>query len=109
MTLPSQFSDLNGFLEKWDQPDTNARYAVRLSSTMEELREFYGAMLPRVEEIKTHLDGKNFADYNDADKSLGRLMFAVGIVGPAVDIFHQQEVPDSGATSFFVVDEPHLN
>ncbi len=103
MSLPERFSELETYVEKWDRPDYNARYAVRLASSMEELRDFYAAMLERAEDIKSYLDRKSFAQYQDEDRRLARLMFAVSVVGPAVDIYRSPVVPDSGATSFEMV------
>ncbi|MDE0062272.1 MAG: hypothetical protein OXP09_17300 [Gammaproteobacteria bacterium] len=103
MSLPERFSELETYVEKWDQPDYNARYAVRLASSMEELRDFYAAMLERAEDIKSYLDRKSFDQYQDEDRRLARLMFAVSVVGPAVDIYRSPVVPDSGATSFEMV------
>ncbi len=109
MSLSKQFSDLASFVEKWDLPDYNARYAMRLSSSMEELKEFFSAMLGRAEDIKAYLDGIDFSQYSEADKRLARLMFALGVVGPAVEIYRRQRVPDSGAASFDMVIDPELN
>ena len=103
MSLPEQFSELEPHVEKWDLPDYNARYAVRLASSMEELRDFYAAMLERAEDIKSYLDRKSFDQYGEEDRRLARLMFAVSVVGPAVDIYRSSVVPDSGATSFEMV------
>ena len=100
MRLPERFSDLEVYVGKWDLPDYNARYATRLNSSMEELRDFYAAMLKRAEDIKSYLDRKSFDLYEEEDKRLARLMFAVSVVGPAVDIYRSPQVPDSGATSF---------
>ena len=103
MRLPEQFSDLEVYVEKWDLPNYNARYAARLGSSIEELRNFYAAMLGRAEDIKSYLDRKSFDRYEEEDKRLARLMFAVSVVGPAVDIYGSPVVPDSGATSFEMV------
>ena len=100
MSLPPQFSELSRFVGKWDLPDHNTRYDMRLSTSMEELKEFFSAVLDVVEQVKAYLDERPFADYSDEDKRLARLMFAFGVVGPAVEIFRAQRVPDSGATSF---------
>ena len=103
MSLPEQFSDLETHVGKWDLPDYNARYAVRLKSSMDELRSFYEAMLERADDIKSYLDPKPFDQYGEDDRRLARLMFAVSVVGPAVDIYRSPVVPDSGATSFEMV------
>ncbi len=103
MGLPEQFSDLEAYVGNWDLPDYNARYAARLNSSLDELREFYAAMLERAEDIKSYLDRKAFDRYEEEDKRLARLMFAVSVVGPAVDIYRNPVVPDSGATRFELV------
>lgn len=103
MSLPAQFSELETYVEKWDLLDYNARYAMRLNSTMDELRNFYAAMLERADDIKSYLDRKSFDQYKEEDRRLARLMFAVSVVGPAVDIYRSPVVPDSGATSFDMV------
>lgn len=103
MNLPEQFSDLEIYVDKWDLPDFYSRYAARLDSSMEELTNFYSVMLARAEDIKTYLDAMAFSDYQDMDKRLARLMFAMGVVGPAVDIFRSAVVPDSGASNFDMV------
>jgi hypothetical protein len=106
--LPPQFSELEPFVVKWAKPNFNERYAVRLSSSLDELKEFYSAVLPRAAEIKSYLDGKAFDAYLPPDKTLARLMFAISTVGSAVDIYNQPVVPDSGATSMRFLDEPEI-
>jgi hypothetical protein len=106
--LPPQFADLERFAQDWDLPGTNARYAKRLASRMEVMSSFFEAMMDRVEAVKAYLDSKSFGDYSDQDRRLARLMFAVGVVGPAVEIFRQPAVPDSAASAFVVVQEPEL-
>ncbi len=100
MSLPKQFSGLSRFADKWDLPDYNTRYNMRLSSSMEDLKDFFSAMLSVADEVKAYLDERPFAEYSEEDKRLARLMFAFGVVGPAVEMFRSQRVPDSGATSF---------
>jgi len=104
-SLPAEFADLERFIERWDLPSTNARYARRLSSPIEELKEFFEMMMSRVDRIKTFLDAKPFNEYTDQDRRLGRLMFALGVVGPAVEIFKQPPVTDSSAITFDVTHE----
>jgi hypothetical protein len=47
--LPPSFADLEPFAETWCLPMERARYARRLSSTMDEMQSLYDAVLPRVE------------------------------------------------------------
>ncbi|HLY56913.1 MAG TPA: hypothetical protein VKS60_15220 [Stellaceae bacterium] len=93
--LPEPFSELSGFVEKWDLPGTNERYACRLSSSIRELEDFHGALRARLPEIKAYLDGKPFADYTEDDRRLARLVFAWVPVAEAVEVFKQPRVPDS--------------
>ena len=106
--LPDAFSDLQVYVEKWDLPDYNARYAARLASSLDELQTFYAAMRERAEDIKSYLDRKSFDRYDEKDRCLARLMFAVSVVGPAVDIYRSPVVPDSGATNFELVLDAQL-
>jgi hypothetical protein len=106
--LPDGFAELEQFVSTWDLPGTNARYAKRLASNIDVMKEFFEAMLARVEDIKAHLDAKSFAEYSPEDRRLARLMFAVGVVGPAVEIFKQPEVPDTAASGFDVIQESEL-
>lgn len=109
MKLPEQFADLEVFVDAWDLPGTNERYAARLAASMPEMTRFFDAILPRAEAIKGYLDGKDLGSLNDEDQRLGRLMFAFAIVAGAVEIYRQPMVPDSGATEFEMVVEPELD
>lgn len=50
-TTLKQFKDLDQFLPGWALATENQRRAKRKSSTSGELKQFYDAMLPRLEEI----------------------------------------------------------
>ena len=106
--LPEGFAELEPFVEKWDLPDINSRYAARLSSGMGDMQAFNDAMVVRAEEIKSWLDGRSFDDYTDADRRLARLMFAYAVVAQSVEIYRQPAVPDAGSRMFDVVLEPKL-
>lgn len=54
--LPDRFAALAPFIKDWALADEQARYRKLHSSTLEELRDFYSAMLPRMEEILPCLD-----------------------------------------------------
>jgi hypothetical protein len=106
--LPAEFAELEPFLDQWDLPGTNERYARRLASSIGELESFFEVMMPRVARVSAYLDGKSFADYSDADRRLARLMFALGVVAPAVELFKRPTVPDTGAAGFTVTRETEL-
>lgn len=93
-TLPEEFSDLQGFVENWVRPTFMARYAARAASDMEALQRFYDALLPRMPSIMALLD-----QHADAEplpgpvETLMQLAMAFMVVSPAVELFHQPEVP----------------
>ena len=93
--LPSDFQHLTPFVAKWDHPGTNERYAERLSSTFDELQAFHQAVDHDFSSISAYLDAKAFADYDEADRRLARLVFAWLPVAEAVEVFKQPRVPDS--------------
>ena len=109
MRVPDSFAELDTFVDAWDHPDTNTRYAARLSSDMSEMTRFFEAMLAHAEDIKAYLDAKALAALDEQDRCLARLMFAFAIVAGAVEIYRQPRVPDSGATEFEMLVEPELS
>ena len=54
--LPSAFRDLQGFVEEWSLASEKDRHLKMLSSSIDELRIFYDAVLPRMDAIKEYLD-----------------------------------------------------
>lgn len=53
--LPHEFADLEHLAREWALPTEKARYFKLLSTSLEELRAFYAAMLPRAEAIVDYL------------------------------------------------------
>ena len=53
--LPPDFADLEPFAD-WAVHGERARYAKRVSSTMDELQAFYDAAFPRYEAAVEYLD-----------------------------------------------------
>ena len=48
--LPSGFAALEPFAERWCSATEPERWATRMSSSIDELQDFYDAILPRVSE-----------------------------------------------------------
>ena len=55
-TLPPRFAELAPFVADWALPTEHDRYHRLHRSTLEELRRFYDAMLPRMDEVLDYLD-----------------------------------------------------
>lgn len=97
-TLPSKFRDLDVFLD-WALPSETLRRQKREASTMEEIREFYDAMLARVQEILQHFRDAE-ATYGAPDKidsetkTLFALMLAFADASLSIEIHKSPIVPD---------------
>jgi len=104
--LPAEFADLEPFAKRWCLPNEPARYAARLSSTMEELQAFYDAMFPRGEVVLEYLDQFALDQMPDDAERLLQLMYALILVSFPVEAFHQPRIPDTGAAMFDFTIEP---
>ena len=104
--LPAEFADLEPYAERWCLPNEPARYAARLSSTMEELQAFYDAMFPRGEAVLDYLDQFALDRMPDDAERLLQLMYALILVSFPVEAFHQPQIPDTGAAMFDFTIEP---
>jgi hypothetical protein len=103
--LPAEFVDLEQFSD-WAIPTERARYAKRLSSTMDELQEFYDAASGRLEAGASYLEQFDVNVLPDDAKHLLWLFCSLVTVSFPVEVWRQPRVPDSGASSFDAVSEP---
>jgi len=105
MTLPAEFADLEPFAD-WAIPTEGARYAKRLSSTMDELQTFYDAAFPRLDAGASYLEQFDVNDTPDDAKRLLWLFCSLVTVSFPVEVWRQPKVPDSGSTVLDAVGEP---
>jgi len=104
--LPPEFADLERFAD-WCLPTEEERYQKRLSSTMEELQEFYDAAFPRLEAVIEYCDARLPLDQMPDDaKALIHLMQSLVNVSFPVEVWKQPRVIDSGATYLTCIEEP---
>jgi hypothetical protein len=106
-TLPSQFADLEPFAD-WAIPTERARYAKRVSSTMEELQAFYNAAFPRTDAVLEYLGQFPMDALPDDAKHLLWMYCALMTASFPVEVWRQSRVPDSGAASFDAISEPAI-
>ena len=104
-TLPADFSDLEPFAA-WAIPTERARYAKRLSSTMDELQAFYDAALARMDAAAAYLERFDINALPDDGKHLLWLYCSLMTASFPVEVWRQPRVPDSGAASFDAFVEP---
>lgn len=108
--MPSQFADLLPFLKNWSLQSQMARTEKRLSSNMEELTDFYNAMLPRMQEILDYLDQYSLQDMPEDANELLNLAYSMAEIAPAVEMFQQVYVtPTFDARNFLPTHEPVKN
>jgi hypothetical protein len=104
--MPAEFADLEPYAKDWSLAREPDRYAKRLSSSMEELQDFYGAIFPRAKEALAYLDQLDLDDLPDEALNLLRLLYSLSTISFAVDCFKQPKIPDSGSAYLDVVVEP---
>jgi len=91
--LPAEFKELEVFVPKWALAREIDRSNARWTSTMEELRAFYQAMLPRLDAIIDHLNRFSLDEMPAAEKRLFRLSLSMAEIADAVETFGAPEVP----------------
>jgi hypothetical protein len=92
--LPTGFEAAEAFVDTWVLPDAATRMAQRQASRIEDLRAFYGAMLPLGETALNHLREYQLGALPPKGERLLKLMLALAEVAPAVEWYNQPQVPD---------------
>jgi hypothetical protein len=105
-TLPSQFAALEPWVADWAKASRNERYAVRLAKSMEEIGAFYDAVAAVADEAMDYLNALDINDLPDDATRLLQLLYSMILVSYAVNVFHQQSVPDAGSAFFTQIVEP---
>lgn len=103
--FPPDFEALEPFAD-WAIPTEKARYAKRISSTMDELDAFYNVAFPFLESARERLENTSLEDAADQDKHLLWLFCSLITVAFPVEAWRQPRVPDAGASSIDAVVEP---
>jgi hypothetical protein len=104
-TLPAEFADLEPFAD-WAVHGERARYAKRISSTMDELQSFYDAAFARIDDALAYLERYEVEELPEEGQRLLWLYCALATVAFPVEAWRQPHVPDSGAASIDAVLEP---
>ena len=104
-TLPSDFAELEPYVD-WSLETEAERYAKRLSSSMDELQQFYDAAFPRLDDALRYLDAFELSALDEAATRLLWLCYSLVNASFPVEVWRQARVPDSGAASMDMVVEP---
>lgn len=93
-SLPEGFEGLAPFAALWGQLHTQEeRYLQRQQSTMTQIRDFYDATAPRLDEIFCHLEQFPMDALPDAEALLYRTALGLTEAAMAVEVFGQPCVP----------------
>jgi hypothetical protein len=104
--LPQQFAELEPFAQSWCLATERERYAQRMASTIEEMRAFYDAVVPRAEDAMTYLDQLPLDALPENATNLLHLLYSMVQVSFPVEVWRQPRVPDTGSASFDCFTEP---
>ena len=105
--LPKAFEHLSGHLgwAMWEEKDRMER---QVSSTVEELAEFYDAMLPHTGEIYKHLEKLDVsAEMSEEDRTLFSLAIAFAEIVDGVE-YYSPESTSASAMPRFEIGHPIL-
>jgi hypothetical protein len=104
--LPSAFAELEPYAETWCLATETERWNQRLSSSMAEMREFYDAFFPRLEEAIDYCDKYSLDDVPEDAVNLLHLIYSLVMVAMAVEIMHQPRPTDAADAVMVRVGEP---
>ena len=99
--LPSAFAELEKYAQTWCLASETGRWNTRISSTMAEMREFYDAFFPRLEEAIEYCDKFPLDSLPDDALNLLHLIYSLIMVAMSVEIMHQP-VPVSAADAVMI-------
>jgi hypothetical protein len=106
VTLPSAFAELEPYAETWCLRTETERWNRRLASGMAEMREFYDAFFPRLEEAIDYCDKFPLDDMPDDAINLLHLIYSLVMVAMAVEVFKQPKPTDSADAVITRISEP---
>ncbi|MBH0779729.1 hypothetical protein [Nocardia bovistercoris] len=104
--LPPAFEDLERFAESWCLATETERWTKRMNTPLADMRLFYDACFPRVEDAITYCDKFPLDDLPEDAINLLRLVYSLVMVSMAIEIFQQAKPVDSADAELERVAEP---
>jgi hypothetical protein len=89
LKLPKDFAGLEKFFETWCLATQTERHNKCVTSQMQELEEFYQAMLPRMDSIAEYLNQFPLQNLEADAQNLLNLSLSFIEVSLAVELFHE--------------------
>ena len=93
--LPSAFAELEDYARTWCLATETERWNARVNASMPQLREFYDAFFPRLEEAIDYCDKFPLDNVPDDALNLLHMIYSLIMVAMAVEIMHQPAPVDS--------------
>ena len=87
--LPSAFAELEPYAQTWCLATETERWNARMASSMSEMRAFYDAFFPRLEEAIEYCDKFALDGLPDDALNLLYLIYSLIMVAMAVEVMHQ--------------------
>ncbi len=106
--LPSEFADLERFAERWCLASEPERWARRHSSSIEEMRDLYETMSPRLEAALGYCDRFPLDDLPAEARNLMHLALSFVMVSFPVEVWNGPRIPDIGHATLERVASPHI-
>ena len=92
--LPAGFETLSQFVDTWGRLESQEqRYLQRQHCSMQELKAFYDAVAPRLDEIFNHLDIFPMDKLPEPEALLYRVTLGLTEAAMAIEVFDQPCVP----------------
>lgn len=85
-TLPPEFAELAPFLD-WALATADERQTRRRHATSVELRTFYDAMLPRIEEILVEVDRFPIGKLPESHHAIYNLALSLAEIAPHIELY----------------------
>jgi hypothetical protein len=106
LLLPSAFAEFESYAQTWCLATETERWDARVNASMPELRDFYDAFFPRLEEAIEYCDKFPLDDLPDDVLHLLQLIYSLIMVAMAVEIMHRPTPVDAADAVMIRTGEP---
>ena len=93
-SLPEPFKHLEPF-QGWAHSTEDARMRQRIDATMDEITDYYRALLPEVKNIANHLEAWPLDSLPEQQKPLLYMALMFMETAMCVEFFHEPDVPEA--------------
>jgi hypothetical protein len=108
-TLPTEFQSLAPFVAKWALPTQDERQTTRLHASTADLRTFYDAIQPHMENALAHVDTFPLGQLPEESAVLFRLLLSMAEIAPHVELYRgDPKVPHSFDERRFIAEHGTL-